>query len=71
MKIRSLSWQVLTAGLLMAQNLSAQNKAQIEWYGFVAAQSYFDTRTSSSGAGGFLYLYRHYCMHMLYCNRKY
>ena len=57
MKIRSLFLQVLTAGLLMAQNMSAQNKAQIEWYGFVAAQSYFDTRTSSSGAGGFLYLY--------------
>ena len=48
--------QALIAGLL-PMGVSAQKKASIDWYGFVAAQSWIDTHESSSSADGFLYLY--------------
>jgi hypothetical protein len=56
MKIKSLMLQALIVSLLPV-SVNAQNKASIDWYGFVAAQSWINTHESASGAEGFLYLY--------------
>ena len=56
MKIKSLMMQALIVGL-PAVSVNAQNNVSIDWYGFVAAQSWIDTHESASGAEGFLYLY--------------
>jgi len=42
---------------LLPMSASAQKKVSIDWYGFVAAQTFFDTHESASSADGFLYLY--------------
>ena len=56
MKLKHLATQALIASLLPF-GANAQKKASIEWYGFVAAQSFFDSHKSTAGAEGFLYLY--------------
>ena len=56
MKIKSLVMQALIVGLLPV-SVNAQQKATIDWYGFVAAQSWINTHESVAGAEGFLYLY--------------
>jgi len=56
MKIKSLMMQALIVGLLPV-SVNAQQKASIDWYGFVAAQSWINTHESVAGAEGFLYLY--------------
>lgn len=56
MKIKSLMLQALIVGLLPV-SVNAQQKASIDWYGFVAAQSWINTHESVAGAEGFLYLY--------------
>ena len=56
MKIKSLVLQAI-ALCLLPMGANAQKKATIDWYGFVAAQSFIDTHTSTAGAEGFLYLY--------------
>ena len=56
MKIKSLMMQALIVGLLPV-SANAQQKASIDWYGFVAAQSWINTHESVAGAEGFLYLY--------------
>lgn len=56
MKIKSLMMQALIVGLLPV-SVNAQQKATIDWYGFVAAQSWINTHESVAGAEGFLYLY--------------
>jgi hypothetical protein len=56
MKIRKIVMQALIVGLLPV-SANAQQKASIDWYGFVAAQSWINTHESVSGAEGFLYLY--------------
>lgn len=48
--------QALIVGLLPV-SVNAQQKASIDWYGFVAAQSWINTHESVAGAEGFLYLY--------------
>ena len=48
--------QALIVGLLPV-SVNAQQKATIDWYGFVAAQSWINTHESVAGAEGFLYLY--------------
>ena len=48
--------QALIVGLL-PMSVNAQKNVSIDWYGFVAAQSWIDTHESASGAEGFLYLY--------------
>ena len=49
---------IITASLLcLMAGAGAQKTVTIDWYGFVMAQTYVNTRTSASGAGGFLYLY--------------
>lgn len=42
---------------LLPMSVNAQKNVSIDWYGFVAAQSWIDTHESASGAEGFLYLY--------------
>lgn len=56
MKIKRLMMQALIVGLLPV-SVNAQQKPTIDWFGFVAAQSFFNTHESESGAEGFLYLY--------------
>ena len=56
MKIRKIVMQALIVGLLPV-SVNAQQKATIDWYGFVAAQSWINTHESVAGAEGFLYLY--------------
>lgn len=56
MKIRKIVMQALIVGLLPV-SVNAQQKASIDWYGFVAAQSWINTHESVAGAEGFLYLY--------------
>ncbi len=48
--------QAFIVGLLPV-SVNAQQKASIDWYGFVAAQSWINTHESVAGAEGFLYLY--------------
>ena len=48
--------QVLIVSLL-PMSASAQKNVSIDWYGFVAAQSWINTHESVAGAEGFLYLY--------------
>ena len=48
--------QALIAGLLPV-SVNAQQKASIDWYGFIAAQSWLNSHESVAGAEGFLYLY--------------
>lgn len=56
MKIRKIVMQALIVGLLPV-SVNAQQKVSIDWYGFVAAQSWINTHESVAGAEGFLYLY--------------
>ena len=56
MKIKSLMMQALIVSLLSV-SANAQKNVSIDWYGFVAAQSFIDTHESVSSADGFLYLY--------------
>ena len=56
MKIKNVVLQALIASLLPV-SATAQKKVSIDWYGFVAAQTFFDTHESASSADGFLYLY--------------
>lgn len=56
MKIRKIVMQALIVGLLPA-SVNAQKNVSIDWYGFVAAQSWINTHESVAGAEGFLYLY--------------
>ena len=56
MKIKTLVLQALIISLLPI-SVTAQKKVSIDWYGFVAAQTFFDTHESASSADGFLYLY--------------
>lgn len=55
MKIRSLMMQALVVSLLPLSAIA--QKPTIDWYGFVAAQSWMNSRESASAAEGFLYLY--------------
>ncbi len=56
MKIRKIVMQALIVSLLPA-SVNAQKNVSIDWYGFVAAQSWINTHESVAGAEGFLYLY--------------
>lgn len=56
MKIKSLIAQAMIVGLLPL-SANAQKNVSIDWYGFVAAQSWMNTHESAAGAEGFLYLY--------------
>jgi len=56
MKIKSMMLQALIVCLLPL-SAKAQKNVSIDWYGFVAAQSWINTHASSAGAEGFLYLY--------------
>ena len=56
MKIKSLMLQALVVSLL-PMSANAQKNVSIDWYGFVAAQSWINTHESVAGAEGFLYLY--------------
>ena len=56
MKIKSLVLQAMFFCLLPV-SVNAQKNVSIDWYGFVAAQSFMNTRQSASAAEGFLYLY--------------
>ena len=56
MKIKSLMLQALVVSLLPL-SANAQKNVSIDWYGFVAAQSWINTHESAAGAEGFLYLY--------------
>ena len=56
MKIKSLILQALVVSLL-SLSATAQKQVSIDWYGFVAAQSWINTHESNAGAEGFLYLY--------------
>jgi len=42
---------------LLPLSANAQKNVSIDWYGFVAAQSWINTHESAAGAEGFLYLY--------------
>ena len=42
---------------LLPLSANAQKNVSIDWYGFVAAQSWINTHESVAGAEGFLYLY--------------
>lgn len=55
MKIKSLMMQALVVSLLPLS--ATAQKPTIDWYGFVAAQSWMNSRESASAAEGFLYLY--------------
>ena len=56
MKFKSLILQALLVSLLPL-SANAQKQVSIDWYGFVAAQSWINTHESVAGAEGFLYLY--------------
>ena len=56
MKIKNVVMQALVVSLLPV-SASAQKNVSIDWYGFVAAQSWINTHESVAGAEGFLYLY--------------
>ena len=56
MKFKSLILQALLVSLL-PMSANAQKNVSIDWYGFVAAQSWINTHESVAGAEGFLYLY--------------
>ena len=56
MKFKSLILQALLVSLLPL-SANAQKNVSIDWYGFVAAQSWINTHESVAGAEGFLYLY--------------
>ena len=56
MKFKSLILQALLVSLLPV-SANAQKNVSIDWYGFVAAQSWINTHESVAGAEGFLYLY--------------
>ena len=56
MKIKTSVMQALILGLLPV-SVNAQKNVSIDWYGFVAAQSWLNTHESLAGAEGFLYLY--------------
>ncbi len=56
MKFKSLILQALVVSLLPL-SVNAQKNVSIDWYGFVAAQSWINTHESNAGAEGFLYLY--------------
>ena len=56
MKFKSLILQALVVSLLPL-SANAQKQVSIDWYGFVAAQSWINTHESNAGAEGFLYLY--------------
>ena len=56
MKFKSLILQALLVSLLPL-SAKAQKQVSIDWYGFVAAQSWINTHESVAGAEGFLYLY--------------
>ena len=56
MKIKNVVMQALIVSLLPV-SATAQKNVSIDWYGFVAAQSWIDTHESVSSADGFLYLY--------------
>ena len=56
MKIKNVVLQALIVSLLPVSAV-AQKNVSIDWYGFVAAQSWIDTHESVASAEGFLYLY--------------
>ena len=56
MKIKNVVLQALAFGLL-PMGASAQKQVSIDWYGFVAAQSFRNTHASQAKAEGFLYLF--------------
>ena len=56
MKIKSLALQALIVSLL-PMSVCAQKKTTVDLYGFVAAQSFMDSRKNMAGAEGFLSLY--------------
>ena len=56
MKFKSLILQALLVSLLPL-SANAQKQVSIDWYGFVAAQSWINTHESVASAEGFLYLY--------------
>ena len=56
MKIKNVILQALVVSLLPL-SANAQKNVSIDWYGFVAAQSWINTHESVAGAEGFLYLY--------------
>ena len=56
MKHKTLFLQALVVSLLPL-SANAQKNVSIDWYGFVAAQSWINTHESVAGAEGFLYLY--------------
>ncbi|MBR4793546.1 MAG: hypothetical protein IK038_07765 [Bacteroidaceae bacterium] len=56
MKIKNVVMQALIVGLFPV-SVCAQKNVSIDWYGFVAAQSWINTHESVAGAEGFLYLY--------------
>ena len=56
MKIKNVLLQALTLSLLPL-SATAQKQVSIDWYGFVAAQSFTDTHASQAKAEGFLYQY--------------
>ena len=56
MKIKNVALQALIVSLL-PMSANAQKNVSIDWYGFVAAQSFINTHESVASADGFLYLY--------------
>ena len=56
MKIKNVVLQVV-ALCLLPLSANAQKNVSIDWYGFVAAQSFINTHESVASADGFLYLY--------------
>ena len=56
MKIKNVVLQALIVSLLPV-SANAQKQVSIDWYGFVAAQSWINTHESVASADGFLYLY--------------
>ena len=56
MKIKNVVLQVVVLCLLPL-SANAQKNVSIDWYGFVAAQSWINTHESVASADGFLYLY--------------
>ena len=57
MKIKSLIMLQALVVSLLPLSANAQKNVSIDWYGFVAAQSWINTHESVAGAEGFLYLY--------------
>ena len=56
MEIRKIAIQALIVSLLPV-SVNAQKNVSIDWYGFLAAQSWINSHESVAGAEGFLYLY--------------